>query len=105
MPTGNRAHSKHNYSSKRLRQGLNIHAYIGTTATVPSKRNKYHDLTGYEETVDRTISSRRSAVERAIGHLKNWKILTGGSAADSPNYPISSAPPAALSSTASDGDF
>jgi hypothetical protein len=122
VPTGNRAGSKHNYSSKRLRQGLNIQiaattdglllgvsapvaggrhdrraiaecgwesvldgytwiadaAYIGTTATVPFKRSKYHDLTGYEMAVNRTISTRRSAVERAIGHLKNWKILATG---------------------------
>jgi hypothetical protein len=122
VPTGNRADSKHNYSSKRLRQGLNIQvaaatdgtllavsapvaggrhdrraitecgweavlngftwyadaAYIGTSATVPYKRSKYHDLTGYEQAVNRTISTRRSAVERAIGHLKNWKILATG---------------------------
>ncbi|MEU4192102.1 transposase family protein [Kribbella sp. NPDC026611] len=46
--------------------------YTGITATVPYKRSKHRDLTGYEQTVNRKISTRRSAVERAIGHFKNW---------------------------------
>lgn len=53
-------------------------AYQGTNATTPTKRTKYHDLTNHEKTVNRSISSRRAAVERAIGHLKNWKILSRG---------------------------
>ena len=75
----------------------------GTSATVPYKRSKYHDLTGYEQTVNRTISTRRAAVERAIGHLKNWKILATGYR-DSSNYPISSESPAASNSTDLAGD-
>ncbi|WP_322753572.1 transposase family protein [Frankia sp. Cas3] len=52
--------------------------YQGTTATTPKKRTKYDDLTDYEKTVNKTISARRSAVERCIAHLKNWKILATG---------------------------
>ncbi|MET9269427.1 transposase [Kribbella sp. NPDC003557] len=34
VPTGNRAHSKHNYSSKRLRQGLNIQVAADADGTL-----------------------------------------------------------------------
>lgn len=53
-------------------------AYQGTNAATPKKRTKTRDLTNHEKTVNRAISSRRAAVERAIGHLKNWKILARG---------------------------
>lgn len=53
-------------------------AYQGTNATTPRRRTKTRDLTNHEKTVNRAISSRRAAVERAIGHLKNWKILSRG---------------------------
>ncbi|WP_239374476.1 transposase family protein, partial [Frankia sp. Cj5] len=52
--------------------------YQGTTATTPKKKTKNHELTDYEKAVNKTISARRSAVERCIAHLKNWKILATG---------------------------
>ncbi|WP_261571362.1 transposase [Frankia gtarii] len=52
--------------------------YQGTTATTPTKKPKNDELTDYQKTVNKTISGRRSAVERAIAHLKNWKILATG---------------------------
>lgn len=52
--------------------------YQGTTATTPKKKPKNDELTDYEKTVNKTISGRRSAVERCIAHLKNWKILATG---------------------------
>jgi hypothetical protein len=52
--------------------------YLGTTATIPYKRSKYHDLTSDEKIFNRALSTRRSPIERAIAHLKNWKILATG---------------------------
>ena len=53
-------------------------AYLGTTAIIPKKRSKYHQLTGKERAFNRSVSIRRCAVERAIAHLKQWKILATG---------------------------
>ena len=53
-------------------------AYIGTNATTPKKRTKNHHLTNHEKEINHSISARRSAVERCIAHLKNWKILATG---------------------------
>lgn len=53
-------------------------AYQGTSAITPKKRTQNRDLTHHERVTNKTISSRRSAVERCIGHLKNWKILATG---------------------------
>ncbi len=68
----NRPHMIH-----RSQQTTDVY-YQRTTATTPMKRTKYDDLTDYEKTVNKTISARRSAVERCIAHLKNWKILATG---------------------------
>jgi hypothetical protein len=48
---------------------------------------------------NRTIGALRSAMERAIAHLKNWKIIATGYLADSRNYPRSSASSPNSSST------
>ncbi|WP_116115988.1 transposase family protein [Austwickia chelonae] len=53
-------------------------AYQGTTAITPIKRRPHHDLTDDRKTANRTISTLRAAIERAIAHLKNWKILATG---------------------------
>lgn len=53
-------------------------AYQGTTAVTPKKRTKLRELSNHQRVVNKSISSRRSAVERCIGHLKNWKILATG---------------------------
>lgn len=52
--------------------------YQGTTARTPKKKPIGRELTNHERAVNRSISSVRSAVERCIGHLKNWKILATG---------------------------
>lgn len=53
-------------------------AYQGTSAITPTKRRAHHDLTEDRKVTNRTISALRAAVERAIAHLKNWKILATG---------------------------
>ena len=53
-------------------------AYVGTTAVTPQKRMRGKDLTDDRKANNKTISGMRSAVERAIAHLKNWKILATG---------------------------
>lgn len=62
-------------------------AYVGTNATTPKKRTKYRDLTNHERAINHSISSRRSAVERCIAHLKNWKILATGYRGRLPELP------------------
>jgi len=53
-------------------------AYIGTTAITPEKKPQGRDLTDDRKQANRIISGMRSAVERCIAHLKNWKILATG---------------------------
>jgi len=53
-------------------------AYQGTTAITPKKRTTHRALTNHEKVTNKSISARRSAVERCISHLKNWKILATG---------------------------
>ena len=53
-------------------------AYIGTTAITPTKRAPGKDLTDDRKATNKVVSGMRSAVERAIAHLKNWKILATG---------------------------
>jgi len=52
--------------------------YQGTSAVSPTKRTATRELAGLEKATNRMISSVRSAVERCISHLKNWKILATG---------------------------
>ena len=53
-------------------------AYQGTHATTPRKKPQGGELSTGDKANNRTISSLRSAVERCIAHLKNWKILATG---------------------------
>jgi len=53
-------------------------AYQGTHAITPRKKPRGGELSIGDKTNNTTISSLRSAVERCIGHLKNWKILATG---------------------------
>jgi hypothetical protein len=53
-------------------------AYQGTHAITPRKKPKGGELSAGDKKNNRTISSIRSAVERCIAHLKNWKILATG---------------------------
>jgi hypothetical protein len=52
--------------------------YQGTHAITPRKKPRGGELSRRDKTNNKTISSIRSAVERCIAHLKNWKILASG---------------------------
>ena len=53
-------------------------AYQGTHAITPRKKPKGGELSASDKANNKTISSIRSAVERCIAHVKNWKILATG---------------------------
>jgi hypothetical protein len=53
-------------------------AYQGTHAITPRKKPRGGELSAGDKANNKTISSLRSAVERCIAHLKNWKILATG---------------------------
>ncbi|PFG50723.1 DDE superfamily endonuclease [Amycolatopsis sulphurea] len=53
-------------------------AYQGTHAITPRKKPKGGELSTSDKANNKTISSIRSAVERCIAHLKNWKMLATG---------------------------
>ncbi|WP_225978853.1 transposase family protein [Gandjariella thermophila] len=53
-------------------------AYQGTHAITPRKKPKGGELSIGDKANNRVISSLRSAVERCIAHVKNWKILATG---------------------------
>ena len=52
--------------------------YQGTFAITPRKKPKGGELSIGDKANNKTISSIRSAVERCIAHVKNWKILATG---------------------------
>ena len=52
--------------------------YQGTDAITPMKKPKGGELSVGNKENNRKISSIRSAVERCIAHVKNWKILATG---------------------------
>jgi DDE superfamily endonuclease/Helix-turn-helix of DDE superfamily endonuclease len=53
-------------------------AYQGTHAITPRKKPKGGELSENDKANNKEISSLRSAVERCIAHVKNWKILATG---------------------------
>ncbi|HEX3828390.1 MAG TPA: transposase family protein [Sporichthyaceae bacterium] len=53
-------------------------AYQGTSAITPTKRRPGMELSEDRAANNAVISGLRSAVERAIAHLKNWKMLAKG---------------------------
>ncbi|WP_219106014.1 transposase family protein [Austwickia sp. TVS 96-490-7B] len=53
-------------------------AYIAQGALTPLKKKKGHERTDHEKRYNKEISSIRSHVEHAIGHLKQWTILATG---------------------------
>src|SRR5438270_555398 len=52
--------------------------YLGTYAITPRKKPKGGELSENDKASNKEISSLRSAVERCIAHVKNWKILATG---------------------------
>jgi predicted XRE-type DNA-binding protein len=53
-------------------------AYQGTHAITPRKKPKGGELSVGDKANNKFISSLRSAVERCIAHVKNWKMLATG---------------------------
>jgi hypothetical protein len=53
-------------------------AYLGTCAITPRKKPRGGELSAGDKAGNREIASIRSAVERCIAHLKNWKMLANG---------------------------
>jgi hypothetical protein len=53
-------------------------AYQGTHAITPRKKPKGGELSANDKANNKVISVLRSAVERCIAHLKNWKMLATG---------------------------
>jgi hypothetical protein len=52
--------------------------YQGTDAITPRKKPRGGELSTGDKANNKVISSIRSAVERCIAHVKNWKMLATG---------------------------
>jgi len=52
--------------------------YQGTGPITPAKRPPNGELTDEQKSYNHSLNRLRAAVERAIAHLKNWKILKTG---------------------------
>jgi DDE superfamily endonuclease/Helix-turn-helix of DDE superfamily endonuclease len=52
--------------------------YLGTAATTGTRKPRSRDLTEVQRACNNAINSARAAVERAIAHLVNWKVLDTG---------------------------
>lgn len=50
--------------------------YQGTKAQLPVKKQQSRKLTAIEKEINHQHAIYRSPIERAIAHLKNWKILS-----------------------------
>jgi DDE superfamily endonuclease/Helix-turn-helix of DDE superfamily endonuclease len=61
--------------------------YQGTGAITPVKRPPGKDLTDKQKAYNYSVNRLRAAVERAISHLKNWKILKTGYHRIMTNFP------------------
>lgn len=53
-------------------------AYQGTQVITPRKKPKGGELSVRDKANNKSISSVRSAAERCIAHVKNWKVLATG---------------------------
>jgi DDE superfamily endonuclease len=51
--------------------------YVGCGMLTGHKKPAGGELTDNQKEVNKDLSALRAAVERAISHLKNWKILSG----------------------------
>ncbi len=52
--------------------------YRGTQIITPTRKPQGGELSEYDKQCNHEVSKVRSAVERTIAHLKNWKILATG---------------------------
>jgi transposase len=71
-------------------------AYTGTGLMVPKRRTGTDPLNTEIRAFNKAIASRRASVERAIAHLKNWKILATGYRRLLTNFPATLAAVTAL---------
>ncbi|HEX6077338.1 MAG TPA: transposase family protein [Micromonosporaceae bacterium] len=53
-------------------------AYQGMSAITPRKKPRGGELSEGDKANNKTTSSLRSAVERCIAHVKNWKMIATG---------------------------
>ena len=75
----------HREFKRRLVEAGRAHAalvfdggYQGTGPITPAKRPPNGELTDEQKSYNHSLNRLRAAVERAIAHLKNWKILKTG---------------------------
>lgn len=61
--------------------------YQGTGPVTPAKKPPGGDLTDKQKAYNYSVNRLRAAVERAISHLKNWKILKTGYHRIMTNFP------------------
>jgi hypothetical protein len=61
--------------ARRHPQRFGDKGYQGCGLNTPYKKPRHRALTEAEQTANRDHARLRSAVERCIGHLQNWKIL------------------------------
>lgn len=50
----------------------------GTPVITPTRQPRGGELSGHDQRGNQEISTLRSAVERSIAYVKNWKILATG---------------------------
>jgi DDE superfamily endonuclease len=78
--------------------------YQGTPVIRPRRKRPGHrEHTPADQVWNHSVSSLRVAVERAIGHIKNWKSSPPATADASPNSPTSSGSSPPSSTTDSTG--
>lgn len=84
-PVHGSRHDAHAWSASGLAEqlaGFDIIAdlgYVGiATLTTGVRRRPGVELTDRERTLNASLSGIRASIERAIAHLKNWKILKTG---------------------------
>jgi len=66
--------------------------YIGCGIITPERKPPGGGLSDYQKAYNRSVNQIRAAVERAIAHLKNWKILKTGYHRIMHDFPICYAP-------------
>lgn len=49
--------------------------YLGRPVTVPKKKPPHGELLDWHHQFNTTINALRAAIERAIAHFKNWRIM------------------------------
>jgi len=82
-PVSGKRHEAHAWTASGLGErlaGIDVLAdlgYVGLDLLTGTKKPAARELTDNEKHVNTELSAVRAAVERAISHLKNWKILGG----------------------------